>query len=274
MIASKPLKWHGGKHYLAEWIIGFAPDHVHFVETHFGGGAVLFRKSPDGVSEVANDINGELSNFWQVLQDDELFAEFKRQVDATPFSQVEFENASIERHDGDPVMRAVRFFIRYRQSRQGLGKDFATLTRRRTRRGMNEQVSSWLSAVEGLEAAHDRIRRVVVTNMDAAKLIGQQDGAGTLFYCDPPYVHGTRTAKSAYEFEMTIDDHRRLLRALSEITGRFILSGYRNDLYDSVADHFGWHRVDKEIDNKSSSKSTKATMTESLWMNFQPEASK
>ncbi len=73
-----PLKWHGGKHYLASRIVGLMPRHLHYVEPFFGGGAVLLARDPNdpslwlpphkGVSEVVNDINGRLVNFWRVLR--------------------------------------------------------------------------------------------------------------------------------------------------------------------------------------------------------------
>ena len=65
---SLPLKWHGGKQYLADKIISLMPPHIHYVEPYFGGGAVLFRKDGTGSSEVVNDLNKELSTFWKVLQ--------------------------------------------------------------------------------------------------------------------------------------------------------------------------------------------------------------
>ena len=37
-----PLKWHGGKYYLASKIVQLMPPHLHYVEPFFGGGAVLF----------------------------------------------------------------------------------------------------------------------------------------------------------------------------------------------------------------------------------------
>lgn len=55
---TQPYKWHGGKRYLAKWTIGHMPDHTHHVEPFYGGGSVLLAKDPEGLSEVANDING------------------------------------------------------------------------------------------------------------------------------------------------------------------------------------------------------------------------
>src|ERR1700691_4532478 len=88
-----PLKSLGGKHYLAQQIVALMPQHLHYVEPYFGGGAVLFAKPHEGISEVANDLNGDLMNFWRILQDKKGFAEFKRRMEAVPFSEVEWQDA-------------------------------------------------------------------------------------------------------------------------------------------------------------------------------------
>ena len=72
------------------------------------------------------------------------------------------------------VERAVNFFIRCRQSRAGCFKDFATLSRTRTRRGMNEQASAWLTVIDGLPEVHARLKRVVILNHDALDVIGNR----------------------------------------------------------------------------------------------------
>lgn len=267
-----PLKWHGGKYYLAKKIIALMPKHLHYVEPYFGGGQVLFQKDPQGVSEVVNDIDGELMNFWDVLRSPTSARELIHVLNNVPFSEDLWKMAegdSLAFHGiATCIEDAAKFFIKYRQSRQGLGKDFATLSRNRTRSGMNEQVSAWLGAVEGLPEAHERLRRVVVLNSDALDVIRQQDGPNTLFYLDPPYLHETRTATNAYEFEMSKEDHTELLGTLMTLRGDFILSGYWSDLYDSVAALQNWRRIDIEIDNKASSKKVKEVKTECLWTNF------
>lgn len=273
--SSPPLKWHGGKHYLASQIIELFPRHIHYVEPFFGGGAVFLAKPERWIanhSEVINDLNGELTNFWSVLKDPKQFEEFRRIAEATPMSQPEWE-AACERNSELPVQRAIDFFVRYRQSRQGLGTSFATMSRSRTRRGMNEQVSSWLSAVEGLPDAHARLKRVVIFNEDAVTVIAREDSPDTFFYCDPPYVHDTRATADAYEFEMNDQAHGSLLETLGQLTGKFMLSGYRCEAYDAAATRYGWRRVDIEIDNKSSVAKVKPIKTECLWMNYEPKPS-
>lgn len=270
---NQPINRHGGKHYLAKRIIALMPPHLHYVEPYFGGGSVLLQKDPEGVSEVVNDIDRSLTQFWRVLSTPRWFAEFLRIVQAIPFSQIEWEDAwaamNLVEH---PVTIAALFFIRVRQSRQGLMKDFATLSRNRTRRGMNEQVSSWLTAIDGLPDVHARLKRVVILNDDAIKVIQQQDGPNTLFYIDPPYLHETRVTTSDYAHEMSGDQHAILLAKLSGIKGKFILSGYPSTFYMSYAATQGWQRVDIKIDNKASSKKVKEIKTECLWMNYEPAA--
>lgn len=278
------LKWHGGKTYLAGRIIGLMPSHTHYVEPFAGGLAVLLRKPCDGISEVVNDLDGELTNFWRVLQGEGTFERFRRRLEATPFSQVEFDQAGTQAFKlndspegkvfnlndsaGDQVDRACRFFVRCRQSRQGLQQDFATLSRTRIRRGMNEQASAWWSAIDGLEWVYHRLRRVVILNDDARRVIRQQDGPDTLFYCDPPYLPATRTVQDVYSIEMTADDHAELLEVLKHCVGRVILSGYPSPMYDAALSD--WRHIDIEIDNKASGAKIKRRMTERIWLNYTP----
>ena len=101
----------------------------------------------------------------------------------------------------------------------------------------------------------------------AVEVIRSQDGEGTLFYCDPPYVHETRTARKAYgENEMTDKDHRELLDVLKQVRGKVILSGLASKLYDDALS--GWQRHTRDLPNNAASGSTKRRMTEVLWCNF------
>lgn len=268
---AKPIKWHGGKDYLAKWIIGHMPKHTHYVEPYFGGGSVLLQKDPQGVSEVVNDRNGALMAFWSVLQSDQGVAALQRAVEAIPFSEERFQQSLRTLPtlpDTAEFAKAVHFFVVARQSRQGLCKDFATLSRSRTRRGMNEQVSSWLTAIDGLPDVHARIQRVVLYNKPAVDVIRQQDSPDTLFYLDPPYLHETRVTTGDYAHEMSEHDHMELLETISGIKGKFLLSGYPSSIYDNHAKQQGWGSTYRHIDNKASSQKTKEKKCECLWANF------
>ena len=109
-----PLKWHGGKYYLARRIVGLMPRHLHYVEPYFGGGATFLARDPNdpslwlpphkGVSEVVNDLNGLLVNFWRTLKDEAAFAQFIRLAQAIPLARAEWDAAHAHTSTGnDPV---------------------------------------------------------------------------------------------------------------------------------------------------------------------------
>ena len=297
---TQPLKWHGGKKYLAKRIIELMPRHLHYVEPFFGGGAVLLARDPNrdwfidqqwkldngenvpaalkGCSEVVNDTNNELMNFWLVLASEIYFDELRRLLEATPFAKPLWDASAWKPNfnpvGGDKVIRAFWFFIRARQSMAGRMDCFTPLTRNRTRGRQNAEANAWWNCIEGLPEIHERLKRVVILNDDACKVIKQQDGENTLFYCDPPYLHETRSSTGEYgEHEMTEDDHENLLHCLSQISGNFILSGYPHPMYDKISYEESWHCVEIEIDNKASSAKKKKKETECLWMNYDPNTS-
>jgi DNA adenine methylase len=274
-----PLKWHGGKHYLAPRIVDLMPKHLHYVEPFGGGLRVLFARDPQdprfwisdkshlrGVSEVVNDIDGRLMNFWRVLRDESLFPRFLRAVDAIPLSRPSWEEAHAHTDGEDPVANAIAFFVDTRQSRAGNRKGFTSITRSRTRRGMNGNVSEWLGAVEGLPDIHARLRQVIVESMPAVELIRREDTPDTLFYCDPPYLHETRATRDAYAFEMTEAEHRELLDVLKICRAKVMLSGYASRLYDKAL--AGWTRHAFDLPNNAAGGREKGRETEVLWCNF------
>ena len=198
------MKYHSEKHYLAKRIVQVMSLHKHFVEPYFGSGAVLFQKGPSSVSEVANDILSTLMTLWKILQYPELFERFARLCNALPFFQQMWEESKLRLRDEVSVVRVHIFFILNQQSRQGLLDDFVTLSRNRVWWNMNEQVSRWLIAIDGLPQIPERLKRVVIFNRDAIDVIQQQDDVNPLFYFDPPYLSSTHVATSAYQHEMKI----------------------------------------------------------------------
>lgn len=114
----------------------------------------------------------------------------------------------------------------------------------------------------------DRLRGVVIENKCGLALMVQHDNPKALHYCDPPYVHGTRTAwggggaRSGYEHEMTDEDHRKLAQCLHGLEGKVLVSGYASDLYDGEL-FKGWRRVERAALADGARK-----RTEVLWMNF------
>lgn len=274
------IRKHGGKHYLAKRIIDMMPPHTKFLEAYAGGAAVTLAKDPfdprhvvgsadEGCAEWINDLDGELSIFWRVMSDPMLFGRFHRQIEGTPFSQVAFEEAQeATGTSSSAVQIAVMFFIKARQSRQGLCRDYATPTSR-TRRGMNENVSAWLTAVDGLADVHQRLRTIEVWSRPAVEAIKALDHEHFLTYCDPPYLAETRSTVGEYgALEMDSDQHRELLECLAGMQGKFLLSGYHSPLYDDFAQRHGWRVVEFDLPNNASSGKEKERKVECVWVNY------
>ena len=59
-----------------------------------------------------------------------------------------------------------------------------------------------------------RLLRVQIENAPAVEVVERYDSKETLFYCDPPYVHGSRGDVKAYKYEMTDGAHRELAATL------------------------------------------------------------
>lgn len=268
-----PLRWPGGKGPLASWIVGLMPPHIHYVEPYFGAGSVLFAKDPEGHSEVVNDLNGELMNFWDVLRDPQLFDRFRIEARLMFVTQYGWERSRLllaTSEEGNRIARALAFFVTIRQSLAARGKCFTALSKTRTRRGMNEQAAAWLTAVEGLPAVHERLKRVVILCKPALDVIRSEDGPDTLFYLDPPYLPETRHKGGGEygELEMSKMDHNALIDVIQHCKGKVMISGYHSELYNLRLDCNGWTRHEKVVANHASHADTKGKEVECLWCNF------
>ena len=82
-----------------------------------------------------------------------------------------------------------------------------------------------------------------------------------LIYCDPPYLHQTRTSGRRYRCDYEEQDHTELLMLLKTLPCNVILSGYPSTLYDDLLE--GWRSLELQVMNQG------GVRTEKLWHNFQ-----
>jgi site-specific DNA-adenine methylase len=88
----------------------------------------------------------------------------------------------------------------------------------------------------------------------------------TLIYCDPPYLMRSRaTQKPRYQFEMTDEDHERLLQILTQLPCMVQISAYADPLYSRTLRD--WRHVTFQ------STTRRGLATEHLWMSYpEPKA--
>ncbi|MCK4818803.1 DNA adenine methylase, partial [bacterium] len=118
-------------------------------------------------------------------------------------------------------------------------------------------------SVEDLPYVAQRLLRVQIENSPATEIIKRYDSEETLFYCDPPYPHGSRGDSNAYAHEMTDNDHRELARFLRTVRGKVALSSYHCDIMDEL--YGDWSYIEAPIKNCHS---VKTPRREVLWVNY------
>ncbi|KUP91809.1 modification methylase DpnIIA [Tritonibacter horizontis] len=214
--AAPVAPWLGGKKALSARIIERieATDHTTYAEPFVGMGGVFLRRSWKPACEVANDLNGEITNLFRILQQHypQLMEVMKYQI----ASRREFERLRrVDPSTLTDLQRAARFLYLQRQAFGGkLGGVFGVDPGRPPRFSLSR-----LEPI--LEAAHERLESVVFENLDWQDLIRRYDGVGTLFYLDPPYWGG----ESDYGKGLFArDDFALMADQLASIKGRFILS--------------------------------------------------
>jgi DNA adenine methylase len=257
------MRYHGAKFRLADWIISFFPKHDCYVEPFGGAGSVLMKKERS-YAEVYNDLDGEIVNVFRVLQVAELRERLIEMCVLTPFSRDEFLK-SYEPSD-DPVEQARRTLFR---AEAGFGSAGAcgqnTGFRTDARRAYSLASHVWAKYPERIAVFGERLSGVIIENKPAVEVIQKNDTEKTLFYVDPPYVHGTRVMRShgAYKFEMDDQHHIELLDALKALDGSVVLSGYDSDLYNDSLQ--GWKKY--ECSARISSGKGTANRQEVIWIN-------
>jgi len=264
--------WYGGKYSHLDWLLPLLPKAKHYCEPFGGSAAVLINREPSPI-ETYNDIDGEVVNFFRVLR-------YHRQalieaIGLTPFSREELRIA-VNEPEGEitDLERARRFFVRARQVRTGLAQTASegrwAHCRLTSRAGMAGAVSRWLGSVEGLAEIAQRLLRVQFENGPAIEVIKRYDSPDTLFYCDPPYVHESRSDTRAYAFEMSDSEHRLLAKALHDVQGRVALSGYHCQLMDDF--YSDWTYIEAPTKKAHSTNTRpdnlKQDRTEVLWVNY------
>lgn len=213
-----PLKWFGGKRQLAAKIISLMPGHRTYCEVFSGAAHVLFRK-PRSATEVLNDINGELVNFWRCVREGVSF--FDMMYNTALYSREEFMAWRDAQPMGlDPEHRAWRFWLLNQMGwggRAGSGRKGSF----GTSRVRNTQVRSFFTGKFAIHAAHKRLEAVIIENLPWEQCVDQYDSPETLFYLDPPY-YGCEDDYGPDIFSR--GDFATMASRLYSLEGKFILS--------------------------------------------------
>jgi DNA adenine methylase len=224
------LRYPGSKWNMAEQIAASFPAHACYLEPFGGSLAVLLAKGRAEV-ETANDLDGDVMNFFRVLRDqaDHLV----RAVALTPWHRDEWRACVAEPRVGERVEDARRFLVRSWQGHGGKANVATGWAHTTVSQGESPASRTWGRDLPGrLLATVERLQGVQFESAPALDLLAKHARPDVLIYADPPYPLSTRSRR-LYKHELTDDDQ-------DAHPGPVVLSGYACPLYDDRLQ--GWQR--------------------------------
>ena len=256
-----PITFYGGKQKLLKHILPLIPDHSIYTEAFAGGLAVFFAKERVK-TEIINDLDARIINFYDVLQSN--FEELKKKVLATPYSRAVYKVSLCMYempHLFSSLNRAWAFFVLSNQSFSASIGSWGCYKNGTTAQGWENKK---LRLNEHLK---DRLKGVQIECSDALKVITSRDSKETFHYVDAPYFNSDcRSYKGKY----TEEDFKELLSTLSSIKGKFLLSSYPSEVLEKYISKYGWYT--KTIEQNISVANIKGTKqkrkTEVLTANY------
>lgn len=265
------FNYFGGKFTWLDYLYKHFPnDFTHLVDL-FAGSMSVSLNYKGNVIKTANEINSDITNFFEVLRDHE--PELIRLLLLTPCSLLEYNNSwnAIEftNYTADKIERARRFYVRVRQSFFGLGAQRKNKGWHMAKQQINakggETVSRWNNALEKLHEVAEIIRsNFQITNLDYLECIDKIQFPKAFFYCDPPYVAESRKSFNDYKFEFSTYDHICLSEKLHNTNTLAMVSGYNSELYNEL--YKDWTKIEfpTKLNNIRSSE-----VTEVIWINYE-----
>ena len=106
-----PITYYGGKTNLVSALLKLVPSHKIYTESFFGSGVLFFAKKPSE-SEIINDVNHMVMNFFEIAKTS--FNSLQLKVETTLFSRATYSVAwSIYRmpHLFSPLQQAWAFYV-------------------------------------------------------------------------------------------------------------------------------------------------------------------
>lgn len=239
--------WFGAKRSLAPIIAQELGPHRAYCEPFCGSLAVLFALEPSSM-EIANDLHGDLINLVRVLASPH-YADLTERIERTLMAHELYRESAAQMTVADGpiaetvaavgpehVERAYWFLVCAWQGRNGVtglckkANGGIHLARRFTMGG-GHAPTRWRGVAESIPAWHERLRGVLIDQMDAFELLAKlKDTAKWAIYCDPPYL----VKSKPYTHDFAPADHRRLAELLRRFRhARVVVSYYAHpDLAD------------------------------------------
>jgi len=253
----------GGKFFMLKYILSLIPSHSIYVEVFGGSGKVLLNK-PRSKVEVWNDYDRRIANLFYVVVFN--FEEFYEKVRGLVYSRELYNKCKEELLEikkieiGDVDLAVKTYYVLY----CSFGRRVGNLSGFAFSKKGNEALRYWRS-LNNLVEVRERLSNVIIECDDFEKVIKRWDSKETFFFLDPPY-YGVEDYYSGFGRE----DHERLLRLLKEVKGKWLLSGYANELYDRELEGFNCYEFRNiKFSYYKKGLTERPRVVEVLWCNYE-----
>ena len=252
MTAPAALQYYGGKstrNALGRWIARHLPPAQLYAEPFAGMLGILLARPP-APTEIINDLDGRVSNWWQQVRDHN--EQLAARLTLTPYDEHTYNQIQqTDWNTKDELWRAWAFTIICDQSFGG--QNDGTFRRPYYHRPTSPPIYPDYLATKILRL-RDRLANVKIFNQPAATFLERlANEPGAVIYCDPPYYSAADNYK---ERGYNVDE---LTAALQAQTGRVMISGYPGEWNHLDWNYLDYHRI---------TDTAQAARTERIWANY------
>lgn len=217
---NSPIKWVGGKSRLSPKLLPLIPKHKGYIEVFGGAGYLLFCKEKSNW-EILNDLDSNLMNFWSVIKNAK--EEFLKSFQYTLISRETFNKYKKLWKEGSIDDCIEKAHIFYYLCNAGFGADmknpvFGT---------KKDKFPLQIDKIErDINITYERIKTVVIENLDFVDCIKKYDSPDTFFYLDSPY----RNTKQYAVGKFTDEQYTQLADCCKNTKGKWLYT-INNDEY-------------------------------------------
>lgn len=227
-----PISYYGGKQNLVSTILPLFPEHRTYTEPFVGGGAIFWSKRPSE-SEIINDYNRELINFYEVCRNE--FVDLEKMIRISLHSRSLHADAVVMYENPHLFTRVQRAWAVWVLATQSFSAMLDGSWGYDTKGGTtSKKVTNKRNTFS--EDYAIRLQNVQIENTDALRVIRSRDHKEAFHYCDPPYFNSDCGHYDGY----SKDDFENLLRALQACEGKFLVSSYPSEVLSDYTARNGW----------------------------------
>lgn len=267
-----------GRYEMVQRITQCFPQHDKFVHVCGGPPGVMLMSSRAGRLEVINDMDRDAANFLGFVQDAQAREMFPSYVYHTPLSFRKFEDAHtavLHYAQQDSGAWAAAYFAVSQEYLVAVVNDQVVEPVTLDAGNSHERSDDSRIVAEQILTLEKRLSPVKIVKEQVVDVITQEDGAGTLFYLEPPCLDDAWPDRQAYvngEKPDLRQGHAEVLDKLCKVKGSVVFCGNDDAMTDDTLK--GWHKQLIVVPNVLEEGPTDLHMKDmwkNVWTNFDPK---